>query len=72
MSRLLDTLARIEQAISIEAAEYVPAIADVFTIIDQARGKKVIIYKFKRRKMYRRRNGHRQDYTQVKIDGINV
>jgi large subunit ribosomal protein L21 len=42
------------------------------TIIDQARGKKIIIYKFKRRKMYRRKNGHRQDYTQVKIEGINV
>jgi len=37
MSLLLDTLARIEQTLSIEAAEYVPAIADVFTIIDQAR-----------------------------------
>jgi large subunit ribosomal protein L21 len=42
------------------------------TIIDQARGKKIIIYKFKRRKMYRRKNGHRQDYTQIKIEGINV
>lgn len=37
MSLLLETLARIEQTISIDAAEYVPAIADVFTIIDQAR-----------------------------------
>lgn len=42
------------------------------TIVDQARGKKIIIYKFKRRKMYRRKNGHRQDYTQIKIEGINV
>jgi hypothetical protein len=37
LSLLLETLARIEQTISIEAAEYVPAIADVFAIIDQAR-----------------------------------
>jgi large subunit ribosomal protein L21 len=42
------------------------------TITAHGRGKKVIVYKFKKRKMYRRKNGHRQDYTQVKIDSISV
>ena len=42
------------------------------TITSQARGPKIIVYKFKRRKHYRRKNGHRQDYTEVKIDEIAV
>ncbi|MDY6943122.1 MAG: 50S ribosomal protein L21 [Pseudomonadota bacterium] len=36
----------------------------------QARGKKVEIIKFRRRKHYMRRAGHRQDYTEVEITGI--
>ena len=42
------------------------------TITDQARGKKVIVYKYKRKTGYHKKNGHRQAYTQVKIDKINV
>lgn len=42
------------------------------TIADQGRGKKIRILKFKRRKMYRRHAGHRQDFTAVKIDKIAV
>ncbi len=34
------------------------------------RGKKVIVFKFKRRKMYRNRNGHRQNFTDVKIEEV--
>lgn len=40
------------------------------TIASQGRGEKIDILKFKRRKMYRRRSGHRQAYTQVKINSI--
>jgi large subunit ribosomal protein L21 len=40
------------------------------TVEKQARGKKVQIIKFKRRKHYRKQMGHRQYYTQVKITGI--
>ncbi len=39
-------------------------------IIDQARDKKIIIFKFRRRKNYRRKIGHRQPFTAVKITGI--
>jgi large subunit ribosomal protein L21 len=35
------------------------------------RGKKLIVYKFRRRKNYRRKNGHRQAYTEVEITGIS-
>ena len=42
------------------------------TIASQGRGEKIDVLKFKRRKMYRRRSGHRQAYTQVKIDSIEI
>lgn len=40
------------------------------TVVGHGRGEKVIVYKFKRRKQYRRKQGHRQDFTTVKIDSI--
>jgi large subunit ribosomal protein L21 len=36
-------------------------------VLDQFKGKKVIIFKFKKRKRYRRTRGHRQNLTKVKI-----
>ena len=42
------------------------------TVLDQGRGKKVIVYKYKRKTGYHKKNGHRQAYTQVKIDKINA
>jgi large subunit ribosomal protein L21 len=39
-------------------------------IVAQERGEKLIVFKFKRRKNYRRKNGHRQPYTRVEITGI--
>lgn len=41
-------------------------------IVDQARGKKIVIFKFRRRKNYRRKTGHRQPYTELKITGIQA
>ncbi len=41
------------------------------TVMEEARGKKVIVYKFKRKTGYHKKNGHRQTYTRVKIDKIN-
>lgn len=40
-------------------------------IVDQDRDKKVIVFKYKRRKRYRRKKGHRQPFTAVRIDSIN-
>lgn len=41
-------------------------------VIRTGRGRKVVIVKFKRRKNYRRRQGHRQDYTAVRITRIEA
>jgi len=38
--------------------------------LDDVRGPKVRVFKMKRRKGYRRHQGHRQDYLRVRIDGI--
>jgi len=42
------------------------------TVLEQTRGEKVIIFKKRRRKNYRRRNGHRQHLTVVRIADIAV
>lgn len=41
-------------------------------VVEQGRGDKIRVIKFKRRKNYLRRAGHRQDYTEVRITGINA
>ena len=41
-------------------------------IVEQGRGPRLIVFKFRRRKNYVRRNGHRQDYTAVKIAAISA
>lgn len=41
-------------------------------IVEQGRGDKLVVFKFRRRKNYVRRNGHRQNYTAVKIAAINA
>jgi large subunit ribosomal protein L21 len=40
------------------------------TVTRQARGRKVIVYKYRPSKRYRRRKGHRQHYTRLRIDEI--
>ncbi len=42
------------------------------TVKAHGRGKKLIVYKFRRRKNYRRKNGHRQPFTEVEITGISA
>ena len=42
------------------------------TVLDQGRGKKVIVYKYKRKTGYHKKNGHRQAYTKVQIEKINA
>ena len=41
-------------------------------IVQQGKTKKVIVFKQKRRKRYRRKQGHRQQYTALKIDNIKI
>lgn len=42
------------------------------TILDQFKSKKVRVYKMKPRKRYRKTRGHRQNYTKLRIDEIQV
>ncbi|MCI5958896.1 MAG: 50S ribosomal protein L21 [Lachnospiraceae bacterium] len=42
------------------------------TVMGQGKAKKVIVYKYKRKSGYHKKNGHRQAYTQVKIEKINA
>ena len=41
-------------------------------IMEQGKAKKIIVFKYKRRKRYRRKQGHRQPYTAIKIDSIKA
>lgn len=40
------------------------------TILNNERGEKIIVFKKKRRKGYKKKQGHRQDYTRLRIDDI--
>ncbi|QQS39600.1 MAG: 50S ribosomal protein L21 [Acidobacteriota bacterium] len=40
------------------------------TVVSHGRGEKIIVFKKKRRKQYKRKQGHRQGYTEIKIEKI--
>ncbi|MCB0645990.1 MAG: 50S ribosomal protein L21 [Saprospiraceae bacterium] len=42
------------------------------TVLGHQKGDKVIVFKKKRRKGYRKKNGHRQSFTKIKIDSITA
>ena len=42
------------------------------TVLEQARDRKIIVFKKKRRQNYRRRNGHRQHLTVLRVDDIST
>jgi large subunit ribosomal protein L21 len=42
------------------------------TVVEHGRGDKIRVFKYKKRKHYRRTRGHRQSYTAVKIDSIEL
>ena len=51
-----------------------PVLGDVKVegkVVRQAKGKKIVVFKFKSKKNYRKKQGHRQPYTQVEITAIN-
>jgi large subunit ribosomal protein L21 len=52
-----------------------PALKDIAVeghIVEQGKAKKIIVFKYKRRKRYRRKRGHRQEFTAVRIDDIKA
>lgn len=42
------------------------------TVVDQFRGDKIIVFKYKPKKRYRRKMGHRQDLTRLSINAITL
>ena len=53
------------------ASDKIPSVAKVHgTVVEEGQSKKVLVFKKKRRKQYRRTKGHRQSVLNVRIDGI--
>ena len=42
------------------------------TVVEEGKNKKVIVYRYKRKTGYHKKNGHRQAFTKVKIEKINA
>ncbi|MCQ2523667.1 MAG: 50S ribosomal protein L21 [Lachnospiraceae bacterium] len=57
---------------SLKVGDDVKGASVTATVMEQGRGKKVVVYKYKRKSGYHKKNGHRQAYTQVKIEKINA
>lgn len=53
-------------------APYVAGAGVEASVLGHVKGDKVIVFKKKRRKGYRKKNGHRQSFTQIKIDAIKA
>jgi large subunit ribosomal protein L21 len=49
---------------------YLEGVSVVATVTDQDRGPKILVFKKKKRKGYRRTKGHRQSYTSLRVDSI--
>jgi large subunit ribosomal protein L21 len=60
-----------EEGITI-GAPVVAGAAVVATITEHLRGPKIVVFKFKPKKRYRRKTGHRQELTRLKIDSIRT
>ncbi len=62
-------------AISSEAGSFEQDLTDAkvtATVVGEGRGEKILVFKFKRKKQYKRMQGHRQSYTEIKIAEISV
>ena len=55
----------------LKAGEDVKDASVTATVVENGKAKKVIVYKYKRKTGYHKKNGHRQQYTKVKIEKIN-
>jgi large subunit ribosomal protein L21 len=63
----------IELAALLTAADGAPVVGEAkvsATVVEHGRGQKLVVFKKKRRKHYKRKQGHRQDYTTIRIDSI--
>ena len=53
-------------------APLVPGAEVSGTVVEQERGDKIRVFKYKKRKHYRRTRGHRQSYTALRIDAVKA
>lgn len=53
-------------------APYVEGATVNATVVKNGKGEKIVVFKFKAKKNYRKRQGHRQPYTKVEIGAINA
>ncbi|MGZ8844782.1 MAG: 50S ribosomal protein L21 [Pyrinomonadaceae bacterium] len=67
----LQVLATGEGADTKVSAEQLEGAKVTATVVDHGRAAKIIVFKKKRRKQYKRTKGHRQGYTTLKIDSID-
>ena len=68
----LDQVLMVGEGDNIEVGSpYVSGCSVKGEVIEQGKGSKIIVFKKKRRKKYRRKNGHRQLFTQLKITEIS-
>lgn len=58
-----------EEGVSV-GKPYVEGAKVVLKVVDQGKGKKIIVFKYKPKKKFRKKQGHRQPYTRVVVDKI--
>ena len=67
----LDRVLLVSDGSTIKVGQPTVAGAKVLSqIVAQSRGPKIVVFKFKRRKKYRRKTGHRQELTEVRVSEI--
>ena len=67
-----NVLALFDEKDSSIGTPYVEGASIEATVVKNGKSKKIIVYKMKRRKGYRRKQGHRQPYTKIKIEKISA
>ena len=67
-----NVLAIIDEKDSKFGVPYIKGATVTASIVKHGKTKKIIVFKMKRRKGYRRKQGHRQPYTKVKIEKISA
>ncbi len=69
---ITDVLLVKDKGDTIIGTPYVPDAKIKAEVLGHGKDDKVLIYKYKRRTKYRRRQGHRQDYSEIKIAKISA
>ena len=70
--KLDNVLAVIEGDDAKFGAPYIKGISVSASVVENGKGKKVIVYKYKSKKTFHKKNGHRQPFTKLKIDSIDA